>query len=1033
VLEDSHLDYFCQKLMAAAGRSGRSVPPIPPAAVKEFNMKFSKSKVLLMPLALAAAATLVFTSANPTRVWAQSIRFTGPMSSQPLALSADDSLLLVANPDNNTVTLFDVKNGNARLVEIPVGKEPNGVALSPDGSRGYVANTVDGTVSVIGIDRSRYNGSAVSATIRVGTEPYGIAITPGGTKLYVANARSNSVSVISTASNSVTANINTGPEPRGIAITNSGVSDTQETVFVTQFLSLPIAGKVDGADDAKAGHVTVISAASDTALGDVTINPIADTGFKAAGDALQRIAPPATPQPADFKFVTGAYPNQLNNIAVRGKFAFVPNTGASPNGPFRFNVNTQSLLSVIDTTTRRDAGKTINMHSAVDAQTGTPKRFITQPWAIAFKHQADEAFVVSAASNIVVKLKIDPNTGAATVQTDPTDLTRVLEIPTGKNPRGIVINSSDQKAYVMNYVSRDVSVIDLGVSVETVSATLPSVSLPLPGTPEDKVQTGKELYYTSVGVFDPATPGGAPITGRMSNNGWGACSACHPFGLSDNVVWIFPSGPKRTIPQHTDFDQSDPARRTLRALNWSGERDEEADFELNIRAVSGGQGLIVNADGVTPDPNVVNLTPAASTGRNQLKVRGFPAWDAIQSYVATGIRSPISPARGSADADIAAGRQLFIQANCQNCHGGSQWTSGRVRFTPPPDPSLIVNGQLIAELRSVGTFDPAAFNEVRQNGAPAIGADGFVPPSLLSLFAFPQTFFHGGAAASLDEVLQNVTHRSAGTGGVDTLASDADRSKLIKFLLAIDAATPPISPAATAPLTITSAASNIGSKLAADSLASAYGSGLALQATSPTGATFPVSLAGTTVSILDAAGTLRLAPLFFAGPGQVNFAIPPATAKGTSAVTIASANGATAAGSIEIAAVAPSVSTMPGGTAAAALGIRAAGGSQSPVAVFACSDTGTCSPLPIDLGGPSDVVVLEFFGTGLRNNSGLANVHASIGGIDSPVVFAGAQTQFAGLDQINVQLPTALRGRGTVPVQFTVDGQQSNTVQISIQ
>ena len=62
-------------------------------------------------------------------------RFTGSTSSQPLALSADDSLLLVANPDNNTVSLFDLKNGGARLSEILVGKEPNGVALSPDGTR----------------------------------------------------------------------------------------------------------------------------------------------------------------------------------------------------------------------------------------------------------------------------------------------------------------------------------------------------------------------------------------------------------------------------------------------------------------------------------------------------------------------------------------------------------------------------------------------------------------------------------------------------------------------------------------------------------------------------------------------------------------------------------------------------------------------------------------------------------------------------------------------------------------------------------
>ena len=88
--------------------------------------------------------------------------------------------------------------------------------------------------------------------------------------------------------------------------------------------------------------------------------------------------------------------------------------------------------------------------------------------------------------------------------------------------------------------------------------------------------------------------------------------------------------------------------------------------------------------------------------------------------------------------------------------------------------------------------NPAALNEVRQNGAPPLGANGFVPPSLLSIFAFPQTFFHNGAALSLDDVLNNVQHRSAGTAGVDTLSSAADRAKVTRFLLSIDAATAPI-------------------------------------------------------------------------------------------------------------------------------------------------------------------------------------------------------------------------------------------------
>ena len=169
-------------------------------------MKNSKTTIIIL-IALVLVAALLSWDRYLGHAGAQALtRFTGATSSQPLALSADDSLLLVANPDNNTVSLFDLKNGNARLAEIPVGKEPNGVALSPDGTRAYVANTVDGTVSVLNINRTASAAYTLVATIPVGTEPYGLALTPAGRKLYVTNARSNTVSVIDTAANYVLPN-----------------------------------------------------------------------------------------------------------------------------------------------------------------------------------------------------------------------------------------------------------------------------------------------------------------------------------------------------------------------------------------------------------------------------------------------------------------------------------------------------------------------------------------------------------------------------------------------------------------------------------------------------------------------------------------------------------------------------------------------------------------------------------------------------------------------------------------------------------
>src|SRR5207247_7086876 len=125
-------------------------------------------------------------------------------SSQPLALSADGELLAVANPDNNTVTFFDTSRPVPdRFEEVNVGREPNGVAIAPDGREAYVANTVDGTVSVLKLN-GRREKVKLHKLLRVGTEPYGVAVTPNGDKVYVTNARSNSVTVINARNKHVT-------------------------------------------------------------------------------------------------------------------------------------------------------------------------------------------------------------------------------------------------------------------------------------------------------------------------------------------------------------------------------------------------------------------------------------------------------------------------------------------------------------------------------------------------------------------------------------------------------------------------------------------------------------------------------------------------------------------------------------------------------------------------------------------------------------------------------------------------------------
>jgi uncharacterized protein (TIGR03437 family) len=78
-------------------------------------------------------------------------------------------------------------------------------------------------------------------------------------------------------------------------------------------------------------------------------------------------------------------------------------------------------------------------------------------------------------------------------------------------------------------------------------------------------------------------------------------------------------------------------------------------------------------------------------------------------------------------------------------------------------------------------------------------------------------------------------------------------------------------------------------------------------------------------------------------------------------------------------------------------------------------------------------VPTAFYGTGIRHRSALANVTCAIGGTQAPVVFAGPQGQFTGLDQVNVQLPAGLAGKGEVDLVLTVDGVVANTVRVNLQ
>jgi YVTN family beta-propeller protein len=106
----------------------------------------------------------------------------------------------------NSVSIIDAKVGTVKAT-FSVGVSPLGVAVSPDGSKIYVANTLSNTVSVI--DAASQKVTAIA----VGNSPSGVAFSTDGSKVYVANTSSNNVSEIDAATNAVTATFPVGNSP----------------------------------------------------------------------------------------------------------------------------------------------------------------------------------------------------------------------------------------------------------------------------------------------------------------------------------------------------------------------------------------------------------------------------------------------------------------------------------------------------------------------------------------------------------------------------------------------------------------------------------------------------------------------------------------------------------------------------------------------------------------------------------------------------------------------------------------------------
>jgi YVTN family beta-propeller protein len=660
--------------------------------------------------------------------------FNHPTYSSPIVLSADNKLLWSVNPADDSVSVI-FTGTNTVIGKIKVGKEPQNVAVDPENKFAYVANAAGSNVTVIKITNpDPFNfKTAVDRQITTGAEPWNIVASPDGKRIVVANSAQDTITVIDAKKNVVMGSVDLSKslcndpdrnrhfQPRGLAVTQDSTK-----LYVTRFLSFVQAKGVQGVDSGREGIVCRLDIDTD------------DDGAGLSPAAVIRLKPRIT----GFKFPgldadTLAFPNQLQSIVIRGNQAYLPNIAASPSDPLRFNVDTQAFVNIIggvnggqqtDASLNKfflgNTGVGPNLHL------GATTIFFANPWGIAFTNQKGNGagYAIAAGSDLLVKVNIaadgtlsftgGPKTTRFIDLNDPTDPATSGD-NAGKNPQGIVITDDGKTAYVANFVSRNISIVNL--LTDKVSKVIRTTDLPKPGSNQEFALVGAEMFFSSRGHFNKPPNPPISVDNRLAQIGWQACSSCHFKGLTDSIVWDFNTGPRKSVPLNGTFNPQDKGKAAShqRVLNYSSIFDEVFDFEANIRNVSGpgnlttgavdcseppptqstfnpNQGLLLGDKDLQEPPCVINAFLKPNEGRNEITVTlpgskvAVKALSALNEWVRVAIRTPNGPLTdkqidgGISSADVAAGRQLFKQAGCASCHGGNQWTASIRDFKPPP-------------------------------------------------------------------------------------------------------------------------------------------------------------------------------------------------------------------------------------------------------------------------------------------------------------------------------------------------------------
>ncbi len=587
----------------------------------------------------------------------------------------------VVNADGDSVSAFDAVT-LARLGEVAVGGAPRAIALAPSGNL-WVTNKTSATISVINPATL-----AVTQTIALprASQPHGITFAPDGSAAFVVLEASGQLLRLDPSSGAIQATLAVGANPRHLAVTPDSAR-----VLVSRFITPPQPGE---------GSASVGSAVNGVATGGEVV-VVSKATF-----AVERTIVLAHSSKTDSTTQGRGVPNYLGAPAISpdGSQAWVPAKQDNlQRGTLRDGLNLDFQNTVRAISARLDlTGFTEDLASRIDHDN-------TSRAAAAAWHPTGAYLFVALPTSRQVAI------------VDPVKRLELARIEVGRAPDALLVSADGRRLFVSNFMDRTLQAVDLGRLVgygEWSFATL--ATLPTQATEKlgATVLLGKQLFYDARDT-------------RLARDAYMSCATCHDDGGHDGRTWDltgFGEGLRNTI------SLRGRAGMGHGRLHWSGNFDEVQDFEMQIRNLAGGTGLMTDtalAVGTRSQP--LGTTKAGQSTE----------LDALAAYVASLTAMPPSPERSSAGALTAAasaGRAVFAAQRCGSCHGGTTFQA---------------SGALLTDIGTIKT------SSGQRLGAFLPGLD---VPTLRDVRG-TGPYLHDGSAATLADAV--AAHRGVSIGAAD--------------------------------------------------------------------------------------------------------------------------------------------------------------------------------------------------------------------------------------------------------------------------